>query len=118
MTIHIRSQDTDDVTNEYGGQFRRIYPWSGVAKPPWGSAFMSIAPGRASIEHSHDEEETFIFLKGEGTMHVDGEQTPVKAGDVVYLPRFSKHNVENHSDKDIEFLCIWWGAPDEAGVEG
>lgn len=74
---------------------------------------MSVGPGQASHAHSHDEEESFVFLKGTGTIHIDGTYRTVKAGDVVYLPRFSSHNIVNQSDADLEFLCIWWGAPEE-----
>lgn len=115
MTICIRSRNTDEIAEEYGGWFRRIYPWPGVACPPWGAAFMSVAPGKASNAHSHDEEETFIFLNGTGLLHVDGETRSVTAGDVVYLPRSSTHNVENSSNRNLEFLCIWWGAPESEG---
>lgn len=115
--MFLRSEKIDEVTEEYGGAFRRIYPWPGVADPPWGSAFMTVAPGESSIAHDHDEEETFIFLSGEGVISVDDETRPVTKGDVVYLPRFSRHFVRNNSpDVPLEFLCVWWGAPASVGA--
>lgn len=77
----------DHVTDEYGGRFRRLYPWEGVTMPPWGGAIMTIAPGENSLPHDHDEEETFIFLSGEGAMSVDDETRPVGKGDVACHPR-------------------------------
>jgi oxalate decarboxylase/phosphoglucose isomerase-like protein (cupin superfamily) len=110
--MFVRSEAQDHVTDEYGGRFRRLYPWEGVASPPWGGAIMTIAPGDSSTPHNHDEEETFIFLSGEGVMSVDDETRRVGKGDVVYLPRFSRHLVKNVSpDKPLEVLCVWWGAP-------
>lgn len=115
--MFIRTQNTDTTTDEYGGRFRRIYPWDAVAVPPWGSAFMTIKPGTASDAHSHDEEETFVILAGSGVVHVDGVSSEVGKGDVIYLPRFSEHFVENAASSDLEFLCIWWGAPTSKGEE-
>jgi mannose-6-phosphate isomerase-like protein (cupin superfamily) len=113
--MQIRRASTDIVTAEYGGDFRRIYPWAGVATPPWGSALMTIAPGASSSRHNHDEEETFIILAGEGIMNVDDEAQEVGRGDVIYLPRFSQHNLQNTSSTTaLEFLTIWWGAPEAA----
>jgi mannose-6-phosphate isomerase-like protein (cupin superfamily) len=115
--MFVRNEAQDHVTNEYGGRFRRLYPWAGVTTPPWGGAIMTIAPGESSIPHDHDEEETFIFLSGEGAMSVDDETLPVGKGDVVYLPRFSRHFVKNVSpDKPLQVLCVWWGAPDTAST--
>ena len=113
--MHIRKARADVSKSEYGGNFRRIYPWAGVSTPPWGSAWMTIAAGEASNPHNHDEEETFIILSGTGIMTVDGESQDVEKGDVIYLPRFSQHHLQNASSTEpLEFLTVWWGAPEEA----
>ena len=31
--MFVRSEAQDHVTDEYGGRFRRLYPWEGVASP-------------------------------------------------------------------------------------
>ncbi len=112
--MHIRKASTDVSKSEYGGDFRRIYPWAEVATPPWGSAWMTIAPGQTSNPHNHDEDETFIILSGTGFMTVDSETKPVEKGDVIYLPRFSQHHLQNASSmQPLELLCVWWGAPEE-----
>ncbi len=110
--MQIRKASTDIAKEEYGGTFRRLYPWEGIANPPWGSAWMTIAPDQASIPHNHDEEETFLILSGDGEMEVDGATRIVEKGDVIYLPRFSNHKLRNISSTSaLELLCIWWGAP-------
>jgi oxalate decarboxylase/phosphoglucose isomerase-like protein (cupin superfamily) len=111
--LHIRKACTDVSKSEYGGDFRRIYPWAGVSTPPWGSAWMTIAAGEASNPHNHDEDETFIIVSGTGIMTVDDESQPVGKGDVIYLPRFSQHHLQNTSAvESLEFLTVWWGAPE------
>jgi mannose-6-phosphate isomerase-like protein (cupin superfamily) len=97
------------ITQEYGGDFRRLFPWPQTVDTPWGSAWMVIKPGTSSLPHNHDEQETFIILKGSGEMHVNDESRAVGRGDVVYLPPFSQHKLINTSDsEDLELLCIWW----------
>jgi mannose-6-phosphate isomerase-like protein (cupin superfamily) len=110
--MKVRKASTDVSKQEYGGDFRRLYPWEGVANPPWGGAWMTIAPERTSTPHDHDEEETFLILSGNGEMEVDGERRLVEKGDVIYLPRFSTHKLRNVSPTTpLELLCVWWGAP-------
>lgn len=31
--MFVRSEAQDHVTDEYGGRFRRLYPWEGEASP-------------------------------------------------------------------------------------
>jgi len=63
--------------------------------------------------HSHDEEETFIILSGEGIISVDGETQDVKRGDVIYLPRKARHSITNASQNErLDFLTIFWGSPE------
>lgn len=110
VDVHIRQQATDLTEVEYGGAFRRIYPWTGVATPPWGAAFLTLDTASDSQPHLHDEDETFIFLEGNGYINVGDERSPVQKGDVVFLPRNVRHSVENPSPvQTLTFLCIWWG---------
>jgi len=98
-----------EVKDEYGGDFRRLFPWPDTVETPWGSAWMTIKPGTSSMPHSHGERETFIILSGGGEMRVGEERRPVVKGDVIYLPPFSEHSLTNTSaDQALELLCIWW----------
>lgn len=99
----------DTFKPEYGGDFRRLFPWGVTRQNAFGSAWMVIHPGDSSTPHNHDEEETFIFLNGQGVMSVDGERFPVGKGDAVYLEPFSAHMVQNVGSDPLEVLCIWWG---------
>lgn len=94
---------------EYGCQFRRLFPWDVMGHKPFGGAWAILESGKATIPHNHDEEETFIFLGGEGVMMVDNHSFPVRKGDVVYLEPFSAHTVLNTGVEPLEILCIWWG---------
>lgn len=53
-----------------------------------GLQHVTVPPGKAATPaHCHSlEEEIFIVLDGEGTLDLDGEQTPVRAGHVVSRP--------------------------------
>jgi len=118
--MYVRREADEKTSREYGGKFRRFFPWSGVSDPDWGGAVLNIAPGDCSIPHHHDEEEMFLFLSGEGTINVDGTEESVGKGTMVYLPRFSRHFVTNTSTSaDLSFVCIWWGAPaEDAAADG
>jgi mannose-6-phosphate isomerase-like protein (cupin superfamily) len=104
----------DAVYNdEYNCRFRRLYPWKGMVRTPWGSAVGILPPGGATTPHHHDEEETAVVLAGSGTLTLAGKTTDVARGDVVFLPPDSAHTILNTSpDEDLEVLFIWWGGAD------
>lgn len=107
--------DRDSATahaREYGADFRRLAPTDATLSSPFGAAWAQLAPKEASTPHSHDEEEVFLFLDGQGSMSIDGRTAPVTKGDMVYLEPFSAHTVTNVGDGLLSFLCIWWNAVD------
>jgi mannose-6-phosphate isomerase-like protein (cupin superfamily) len=98
---------------EFNCDLRRLFPWAGVADPLWGSAIASVRPNEATAPHSHDEEETFIILGGAGVISIDERTESIQRGDVIYLPRHSRHTIRNTSgEQPLEFLTIWWGSPE------
>src|SRR5207237_4604947 len=111
--MHIQIQRDANSSYEYGCDLRRLYPWEGVSGPLWGSAIASVRPNESTTAHSHDEEETFLILSGHGEITVDGEVREISQGDVIYLPRFSHHQVKNLSgEQRLDFLTIFWGSPE------
>jgi mannose-6-phosphate isomerase-like protein (cupin superfamily) len=111
--MHIARARSAQTAYEYGCDLRRLYPWAGVADPLWGSAIASVRPGEATTPHAHDEEETFIILAGTGTITIDGAADQVETGDVIYLPRGSRHTIANASISErLDFLTIFWGSPE------
>jgi mannose-6-phosphate isomerase-like protein (cupin superfamily) len=105
----IRKFDPAQLVDAYDVKEQMFYPCSEVAATPFGSAWLVVEPGRRTKPHNHHEGETFIILRGRGRMTVGEETRPVEPGDVIYLPPFGDHILENESlHEDLHFLTIWW----------
>jgi mannose-6-phosphate isomerase-like protein (cupin superfamily) len=64
-----------------------------------------LPPGRAVAAHHHRElEEIYYILSGTGTMTVGGESRRVGPGDAIYVPRGSRHTLENTGAEPIRLL--------------
>jgi mannose-6-phosphate isomerase-like protein (cupin superfamily) len=61
------------------------------------SMFLEIwDPGGSQPANSHpDSVETFYFLSGLGTAYSDGDETEVRANDLIVLPPGTLHRIEN-----------------------
>lgn len=72
--------------------------------------------------HVHERRESIlIILSGEPTAIIDGKETEMKAGDVIFIPPAEKHSVINKSQNDVRFLEFFTYPPvtaDFTKVEG
>jgi len=89
---------------------------------PTGTGELSVAlavvkPGEATVKHRHDFTEVYLFVEGEGVVHVGEEAERVIEGDCVLIPRGEAHYVENVSRRELRFWCICTPSFTEEGTQ-
>jgi mannose-6-phosphate isomerase-like protein (cupin superfamily) len=110
----IRRGATADYTSEYGVKTRRLFPWPGKVNTKrqmteTGCMYVLLGAGQSVATHCHDEEETFIVLKGCAVLTIDADKTLIFEGDVAYIPRHSQHSICNNSSNEIfQMLDVYW----------
>lgn len=66
-----------------------------------------LRPGATIGMHRHEsDEEYYYFLAGTGTMILDGERLPVRAGDVTAVFPGGSHGLINDGDIDLRFIVV------------
>ena len=69
--------------------------------------YFRVAPGGSTPYHAHDWPHLVKIEEGQGvTVDVDGNETPVEAGDFIYMPDNEKHQFRNTGETSFEFICI------------
>jgi mannose-6-phosphate isomerase-like protein (cupin superfamily) len=59
-------------------------------------AELTMPPGASIGYHEHDQEtEYFIILSGSGIINDNGEESPIKAGDVIVTGNGASHSIKN-----------------------
>jgi mannose-6-phosphate isomerase-like protein (cupin superfamily) len=69
-----------------------------------GLAMFYLPPHAALPPGSHETEETYVILEGQGHMTFANFQRDVKKGDFVYLPPWCLHGVENTGIEPLVIL--------------
>jgi len=70
-----------------------------------GGMFGLLEPGSRVPYHYHKTRESvLIVISGEGVEIVEGEEFPVKAGDILFIPAGEKHAIINRSEEDLRYL--------------
>ena len=70
---------------------------------------LSSIPPKTPLSYFHQHrknEETYIFLKGEGEYQVDADCFPIKEGSVVRVAPNEKRCIYNSSDKPMVYIVI------------
>ena len=66
--------------------------------------WVEVEPGESQVIHSHEPEQVYVVVAGEGRMHVDGEERGVSAGEAVHIPSNAEHGIENTGEEVLEYV--------------
>jgi quercetin dioxygenase-like cupin family protein len=64
-----------------------------------------VEPQGHSPRHQHDYEHEVFIVSGGGTVLLNANEQPIKAGDVVYVPADHEHQFRA-GDAGMTFLCL------------
>ncbi|NYT13978.1 MAG: cupin domain-containing protein [Candidatus Methanofastidiosa archaeon] len=67
---------------------------------------MKIEKEGFSPYHRHEWEHENFILKGEGYLKTEKGKSPVKKGDVIYIPPNELHSYINTGNEELEVMCI------------
>ena len=72
-----------------------------------GIAEIPVGAPRPERGHQHTQDEVYYFLAGSGEVVVNGEATPVTAGDAVFIPGDAEHVAVNTGDVPLRLLYVF-----------
>ena len=68
--------------------------------------FFEVAPDGHTPLHSHPYEHEVFVLDGSGSVWRDGQEVPLQAGHVLFIPADEKHQFQNTAGKPFKFMCL------------
>jgi mannose-6-phosphate isomerase-like protein (cupin superfamily) len=79
------------------------------------TAELEFLPGkRLQPPHRHAEEEFQYVIEGSGTWFLNGEETPIAPGDLMYAKPWDLHGISNTGTTPLRFFVVKWASK---GVE-
>jgi len=64
-----------------------------------------VEPGGHTPRHSHDYEHEVFVVGGSGTVLLEGQERPVRSGDVILVPPDQEHQFKS-GNEGLRFLCL------------
>jgi quercetin dioxygenase-like cupin family protein len=65
-----------------------------------------ISAGGHTPKHSHDWEHEMFIHSGEGEIYGNGQWTPVKSGNAIFVPSNEEHQIRNRSKELLIVVCL------------
>lgn len=70
-----------------------------------GGMFGLLAPGTQVPYHYHvNRESVIVAISGEAIEVIDEKETPIRAGDILFIPAGERHMTINRSGEDFRYL--------------
>lgn len=103
--VPLERETREPLYDSHGSRLAR-----GTAATKLGASYDVLEPGKRGCPYHlhHAQEEMFVILDGTGHLRVAGEQLPIKAGDVIFIPAGPEypHQIINTSDSPLKYLSI------------
>lgn len=82
--------------------------------------FMSVSPATNPNNEigmeTHAFDQIIFVIEGEGKSELNGKVTPIKSGDMIFIPLGTAHNIINQNkDKELKILSVYSGTDIPAG---
>jgi quercetin dioxygenase-like cupin family protein len=74
--------------------------------PTMAMRFFEVAAGGNTPLHQHPYEHEIYVTAGAGTVWRDGQEVPLKPGDVLLIPSDEKHQFKNTGPDTFKFMCL------------
>lgn len=66
-----------------------------------------ISPKNSTGIHIHESDEIMCVITGRGTGIVQGEESKLREGMIVFAPKGIKHGITNTGDETLKLVCFY-----------
>ena len=94
--------ETADRLRAAGGGYEVVHRSAGLEL----GVYVLVAP-EADRQQPHDYDEVYVVLDGSGVLDVEGEQTPLRQGEALFVPAGAEHRFTAY--EQLSLLVIFNG---------
>jgi mannose-6-phosphate isomerase-like protein (cupin superfamily) len=108
-TTHGLNETFSDPLCGNGLVFKTLLSRSKTSTNTFTAGVATCAKGSSGLNaHRHEHAELYFFLEGSGLVEINGVQTAVQHGSLVFVPGNAQHRVSNLSDtNDLRWLYVF-----------
>ncbi len=77
---------------------------------------MSVEPHDEIGLETHDVDQTLVIVEGSGKAILNGNESPIKSGHLVFVPAGTQHNIVNTGNKALKLFTVYAPAQHKPGT--
>lgn len=105
MTAYVHHLEDMPVKEEMPGVCKRVLVGAEHGAQKFYLRHYDLAPGLTTPLDRHVYEHELFVLNGEGKYLCDGEETPIKTGDAIWIRSNQRHQIINTGPGRMQLLC-------------
>jgi mannose-6-phosphate isomerase-like protein (cupin superfamily) len=90
--------ERSETTDEHAVRFHEASNWA--------AGLLHLKPGHRDTQTSHDRDELYLVLRGEGVLRIGDDQHPVAPGDFWLVPAGTAHHFEHVHPELVVFYML------------
>jgi len=102
--MHTTNKDDAPEFRTKDGLVSRILHAGGDVDTNLAVTWVEVEPGGSQVIHSHNHEQVYVVISGEGRVYVDGDNRAVSAGELIHIPSNADHGIENTSEEVLVYI--------------
>jgi mannose-6-phosphate isomerase-like protein (cupin superfamily) len=105
---------TQAKARKSSGGWGSIYIYTNDSTSTYGTdnmltAMLEFLPGKQlQPPHQHANEEFQYIIEGSGTWFLNGKETPIQKGDLMYAKPWDMHGISNTGKDTLRFFVVKW----------
>ena len=114
--MQIRTLDKSKMRPAHGGTIlaQGAFGGSEIAAP-FSSAWGYLKPGMQQAPEQVEVSKLYFIVEGQAEMAIEDETSPLRQGDLLFIPAGAMHSIRNPGPGDLVTFAIWW-KPTEEGA--
>ncbi len=80
---------------------------------PFGSAWGYLKTDMQQKPERSEVSKLYFIVEGQAEMHLEGEVSSLRQGDLLHIPAGSLHSIKNPGPDDLVTFAIWWKPTEE-----
>lgn len=103
----VNLEDAAVIETPHGSQLRPLIDRTTTRVSQCSLAEETLPPGSTVPRHYHEViEEIYFIVSGTGRMKLGDEERTVRAGDAIYIPRLTPHELTNSGSQPMRIMLV------------
>ena len=102
---------TDEILKKLDSSGNWFYGF--LSKNTMDAGILRLMPREKDPQGPHANDELYYVIRGNGLIHIENKDVPIKPGSIIFVPARKKHHFHGNND-ELQILYVFAGEDKDA----